>query len=185
MKGLNKKRKQNDIKQLINFCAQIANGIEYLLSHNIMHGKIAANTMIVEDFGEHTTVKICDFSMYMILNKYGNKYPDYTKGTPIIRWWATECFNDYKATPKTEVWAFGVTMWEIFTLCETDPYHEISIEDLTEDAINGPERRLLHKPPYCPDEIYNLMKSCWDHDASKRPDMKHLKLKLSNHKLQH
>lgn len=170
LKKRNSDGNSHDTQQLIKVCAQIANGMKYLHSCNIIHGKIAARALWVEECGEDLNVKFCDFSMYMVLSKNNDKYRKNTIDTSLSRWWATECFQDFKVTPKTEVWAFGITMWEIFTHCENVPYHTMNIKELIEDARKGARRKLLECPD-CTDEVIQLMKSCWNHDPSKRPDI--------------
>lgn len=174
-----KKNSDLECEALIKFCEQVAKGMEYLLTgYDIVLGKIAAKNCL---FDKGDIVKIVDFSMWMIQRKKGGKFPEYARETDIIRWWASECFKKNSvATVKTDVWAFGVTMWEIFTFCENMPYDEMNIENLTEDAVKGPERKLLSKPSNCPDEVYNLMESCWAHDSSKRPNIGDLKVSISN-----
>lgn len=173
----NRNGNPHKVQQLIHFCTQIANGMKYLHSHNIKHGRIAARSILVEK-RENLNVKIYDFSMHMVLFKNNNKYPDNIKSTELIRWWATECFKDFKATPKTEVWAFGITMWEIFTHCVNIPYHVMSIEKLNEDVKKNGKRELPECPNFTDKVILKLMKSCWNHKPSKRPDIGTLYKKL-------
>ena len=172
-KILTNKNENRDRAMLLNICMQIANGMRYISSLDMIHGKIAVSSCLAEKSSD-ITVKIIDFTMSITLCKTENVFPDYVKKTDQIRWWATECFEQSVATPKTDVWAFGVTMWEVFTLCKNKPYHELSIEELTLDAQEGPNRRLLDCPSNCHDVDYQLMKSCWRHEPSERPDFEEL-----------
>ena len=79
-----------------------------------------------------------------------------------------------KFTSCTDVWSFGVTLWEIFTFARTAPYHELTdtqIIELSCEAIQHPEReyRYLYQPEHCPSDIYKLMKKCWQMEADNRP----------------
>ena len=70
-----------------------------------------------------------------------------------IRWMSTECFYG-KFSQKSDVWAFGVTMWEVFTLTKEKPYTDMSDQDVIKDAIKGTSRKLLANLTACPPEVY-------------------------------
>ncbi|XP_029158097.1 receptor-like tyrosine-protein kinase kin-16 [Nylanderia fulva] len=89
------------------------------------------------------------------------------KGKPIpVRWMAPEALEDGIYTSKSDVWAFGVLMWEITSLGKR-PYPEI-IDDgkIMEHVCAG---NILSKPSHCPEELYNLMTTCWN-EAENRPN---------------
>jgi len=77
---------------------------------------------------------------------------------------STECFYG-KFLQKSDIWAFDVTMWEVFTLVKEQPYADMSI---IKDAIKGKNHKLLAKPAACPAEVYKIMLTCWTHDPSQR-----------------
>ena len=62
---------------------------------------------------------------------------------------------------KSDVWAFGVTMWEIFALAKEQPYNDMSDEQIVEDALRGKNHKILSKPDICPFEVYKFMLECW------------------------
>ena len=95
-----------------------------------------------------------------------------------IRWMATECFYG-KFSAKTDVWAFGVTMWEIFTLAKEQPYNHLQDMEVVEDAIKGQDRTLLEQPVKCPQDVYDVMKACWVYDPAQRPTFDELYYMLS------
>ena len=66
------------------------------------------------------------------------------------------------------MWAFGVTMWEIFTLAKEQPYSDMSDKQVVEDAIKGKSRKLLAKPKMCPLKVYETMLKCWAHNPEQR-----------------
>ena len=144
---------------------QIANGMRYLASHGFIHRDLAARNCLV---GEDYIVKIADFGMTQDL--YNESY-FVMQGKAIvpIRWMAPECFFG-KFSTKTDVWSYGVTLWEIFTLCRKQPYHEMSDEQLIIDVQKGRNRTLLKRPPGTPNEVYYVMADCWLYDSKKRPD---------------
>ena len=82
----------------------------------------------------------------------------------ILTTMAFECFYS-KFSQKSDVWAFGVIMWEIFTLAKEQPYNEMSDKQVVEDALKGKNHQILSKPDMCPLEVYKIMLECWSHDS--------------------
>ena len=151
-----------NIHILIKMSSQIANGMKYLSSKNYIHRDLAARNILV---GEEFKVKISDFGMSR--NLYTSHYYIMQGRTAVpIRWMARECFSG-KFSTETDVWAFGVTMWEIFTLAKCIPYEEMSNEEVAEDALKK-HRTLPEIPNKCPLEVYDVMLTCWRDTAQDR-----------------
>jgi len=170
---------QVDIPILLYIALQIANGMRYLASLGFIHRDLATRNCLV---GEDYVVKVADFGMTQSL--YNTSY-FLMQGTALvpIRWMAPESFFG-RFSIKTDVWSYGVTLWEIFTLCRQQPYEEMSDEDFVYSAQKPQERTHLKKPLLAPDEVFKTMKNCWMHDSKQRPDFEAVYDQLFNFYMQ-
>ena len=170
---------QMDIPILLYMALQIANGMRYLASLDFIHRDLAARNCLV---GEDYVVKVADFGMTQSL--YNTSYFR-MRGVALvpIRWMAPESFFGRFST-KTDVWSYGVTLWEIFTLCRQQPYEETSDEDLVYSVQKQQERTHLKRPPLAPDEVYNTMQKCRMYDENQRPNFDAIYDQLFNYYMQ-
>ena len=161
------------VKTLIHICTQVASGLNYLATHNCIHRDIATRNCLV---GEDFLVKIADFGMSRSL--YDSHYY-VVEGRALlpVRWMAYECYYG-RFSAKSDVWAFGCTMWEVFDLAKNEPYFEMADQQVVEDALLGPERKLPPRSEGCPDSVYQVMKLCWVHEPSERATFDQLHSKL-------
>ena len=161
--GIPKQGKYLDNAVLVYMCLQIAAGMRYLSSLSFVHRDLAARNCLV---GQKHVVKISDFGMSRKLYDR-NYYRIEGKAVLPIRWMSCECFYG-KFSEKTDVWAYGVTVWEIYNFCKVQPYEELPDQEVVDNAIRGANTVLLEKPHTCPEEVYQVMMKCWAHDPTKR-----------------
>ena len=151
-------------QNLLSIAIQVAGGMAYLASHNFIHRDVASRNCLV---GDSKVVKIADFGLSR--NLYDSVYYRVKgKAKMPIRWMATECFYG-KFSQFSDVWAYGVTVWEIYTMGREPPYPTLNDEEVVEDALKGEHRMLPTKPAACPKEVYKILRSsCWASDYRKR-----------------
>ncbi|XP_070581733.1 uncharacterized protein [Ptychodera flava] len=148
--------------ELMSFADQIACGLEHLASLKIIHRKLGIRNIFV---GEEKVCKIGSFSNAVRTDK--EEIKDSLEGLLPLRWMAPESLGEGLYSLKTDVWTFGVMLWEIITLGET-PYSGVSNRDISDQIISG---RRMEKPQQCTEELYSLMLLCWDRNPQNRPSM--------------
>ncbi|KAJ8725070.1 hypothetical protein PYW07_016028 [Mythimna separata] len=154
---------------LLDMCIQVCKGMAYLERHNYIHRDLAARNCLV---GDENVVKVADFGLarYVLDDQYtssgGTKFP--------IKWAPPEVLNYTRFSSKSDVWAFGVLMWEVFT-CGKVPYGRMKNSEVADMVQRG---MLLEKPKGCLNEIYNVMRMCWRRSPEERPSFRVLKEEL-------
>nr|XP_058965164.1 tyrosine kinase receptor Cad96Ca-like [Pocillopora verrucosa] len=159
-------------QQLMKFAWQIADGMSYLSSKSIIHRDLAARNVLV---GHKETCKVTDFGMARDVQQE-NIYERKTKGRLPVKWTAYEALMYGKYTTKSDVWSYGVLLYEIFTIGGS-PYPRMDgrkIANLLQDGYRMP------KPQHVNEELYQIMMKCWKNDPDARPTFTELKNQLTD-----
>ncbi|XP_049631114.1 tyrosine-protein kinase receptor Tie-1 [Suncus etruscus] len=154
-------------RQLLRFASDAAKGMQYLSEKQFIHRDLAARNVLV---GENLASKIADFG----LSRGEEVYVKKTMGRLPVRWMAIESLNYSVYTTKSDVWSFGVLLWEIVSLGGT-PYCGMTCAELYEKL---PQGYRMEQPRNCDDEVYELMRQCWRDRPYERPPFAQIALQL-------
>ncbi|XP_041925805.1 tyrosine-protein kinase TXK [Alosa sapidissima] len=151
--------------QLLALCQDACEGMEYLELNNFLHRDLAARNCLVN---KSNVVKVCDFGMtrYVLDNQYvssmGTKFP--------VKWSPPEVLHFYKYSSKSDVWSYGVLMWEIFTEGRV-PFENRTNQEVVEEVTQG---NRLYRPHKASPKVYDIMFKCWDAKPQERPSFSEL-----------
>ncbi|KAF5892423.1 tyrosine-protein kinase Fer isoform X2 [Clarias magur] len=168
---LRKKKEDLKTKQLIKFALDAAAGMTYLELKNCIHRDLAARNCLV---GENSLLKISDFGMSRQEDD-GIYSSSGLKQIP-IKWTAPEALNYGRYSSESDVWSYGILLWETFSL-GVCPYPGMTNQQAREQVEKG--YRMLC-PQKCPDEVYKIMQRCWDYKPENRPKFAEILRELSS-----
>uniref|UniRef100_A0AAQ4P7V1 Tyrosine-protein kinase n=1 Tax=Gasterosteus aculeatus aculeatus TaxID=481459 RepID=A0AAQ4P7V1_GASAC len=163
---LRKKKDELKTKQLVRFSVDAAAGMAYLESKNCIHRDLAARNCLV---GEGSVLKISDFGMSRQEDD-GIYSSSGLKQIP-IKWTAPEALNYGRYSSDSDVWSYGILLWETFSL-GVCPYPGMTNQQAREQVEKGKQRR-------CPDDVYKVMQRCWQYNPEERPKFSDLQRDLA------
>ncbi|KAM3619310.1 uncharacterized protein V6R79_005999 [Siganus canaliculatus] len=179
-------KKDTSLCTLLSYCIQICKGMDYLGSQNYIHRDLAARNVLVEN---ERVVKIGDFGLTKSIKDNTGYYTVKDENDSPVFWYAPECLTHCKFYLASDVWSFGVTMYELITYCDSTkspmtvflamigPSHgQMTVMRLVKFLSDG---RRLPRPDGCPEPVYDLMRKCWEQTPDDRITFKHLIEQLS------
>uniref|UniRef100_A0A915PE56 non-specific protein-tyrosine kinase n=1 Tax=Setaria digitata TaxID=48799 RepID=A0A915PE56_9BILA len=161
------------VSMLVDYAQQIAKGMAYLESKNCVHRDLAARNVLLTNY--ERVVKICDFGLMRVLENNERLYVMSTQKKVPFAWCPPESLRFRQFSHASDVWSFGVTLWELFSYGEEPWVGLRGAEVLTK--LEAGER--LPKPRRCSDELYDFISTCWSLQANLRPKFSLLKGILS------
>ena len=159
------------LPQLINMASQVASGMTYLEEQNCIHRDLAARNILV---GENLICKITDFGLARIIDE--DIYEAHTGAKFPIKWTAPDAALYNRFSIKSDVWSFGIVLWEIITYGRF-PYPGMTNPQVLEALQQGYR---MPCPLGCPNKLYNIMMDCWREDPDSRPTFKSLLVQLED-----
>ncbi|XP_053322034.1 tyrosine-protein kinase JAK2 [Spea bombifrons] len=183
---LQKHKERLDFKKLLQYSTQICKGMEYLTVKRYIHRDLATRNILVEN---ESRVKIGDFGLTKVLPQDKEYYKVKDPGESPIFWYAPESLSESRFSVASDVWSFGVVLYELFTYSEknksppsefmrmvgSDKQGQMIVFHLIELLKNNGR---LPQPDGCPSEIYSIMKECWNNNISQRPSFKDLTIQV-------
>uniref|UniRef100_A0A8C5D205 receptor protein-tyrosine kinase n=1 Tax=Gadus morhua TaxID=8049 RepID=A0A8C5D205_GADMO len=151
-----------DIEDLLMFSYQVAQGLDFLAAKNCIHRDVAARNVLLTDRGE---AKICDFGLARDIVKDSNYVVKGNARLP-VKWMAPESIFEAMYTAQSDVWSYGILLWEIFSL-GMSPYPSMAVDSRFYKMVKGGYQ--MARPDFAPPEIYSIMKMCWNLEPTERP----------------
>ncbi|GAB1600539.1 tyrosine-protein kinase CSK-like isoform X1, partial [Argonauta hians] len=168
-----KKPSNLNVLQVVKIASDIAKGCQYLEEQHFIHRDIAARNCLLTMKGSNGVAKIADFGMARDVYR-SNYYRKTSRGLLPVKWMPPEAYLDGIFSSKADVWAYGITLWEIFSLA-SEPYPGKSNQEVMQYVVDGGR---LSSPENCPLSIFHLMTCTWDPNPDLRPPFSTIVQKL-------
>ncbi|KFP06404.1 Tyrosine-protein kinase ZAP-70, partial [Calypte anna] len=153
-KFLASRKDEITVSNIVELMHQVSMGMKYLEEKNFVHRDLAARNVLLVN--QHYA-KISDFGLSKALGADDSYYKARTAGKWPLKWYAPECILYHKFSSKSDVWSYGVTMWEAFSYGQK-PYKKMKGPEVISFIEQG---KRMDCPPDCPAEVYGLMQQCW------------------------
>ncbi|VUZ55540.1 unnamed protein product [Hymenolepis diminuta] len=167
-----KKHLDTSVWVLTELMHQVAQGMAYLESCKLVHRDLAARNVLLVT---QRFAKISDFGMSKALNFGNDYYRAASAGKWPLKWYAPECIYYFRFDSKSDVWSYGITLWEVFSYGER-PYKDMKGAQILAMLDQGLR---LPRPTRCPEAIYSVMQQCWNSEGARRPSFSELVLTMS------
>ncbi|XP_053742946.1 tyrosine-protein kinase SRK2 [Synchiropus splendidus] len=163
------------ISDQIEMASQVASGMAFLELQNYIHRDLAARNVLV---GENNICKVADFGLARVFMKENENVYEAREGTKFpVKWTAPEAIHNNKFTIKSDVWSFGILLYEIMTFGQM-PYPTMTNYQVVQKV---PQGYRMPCPPQCPKVMYDIMIDCWKQNEQDRPTFETLQWKLEDY----
>ncbi|XP_061689998.1 macrophage colony-stimulating factor 1 receptor isoform X2 [Syngnathoides biaculeatus] len=150
------------LDDMLRFSYQVAQGLDFLAAKNCIHRDVAARNILLTD---HRIAKICDFGLARDIMNDTNYVVKGNARLP-VKWMAPESIFDCVYTVQSDVWSYGILLWEIFSLGKS-PYPSVAVDSRFYKMVKRGYQ--MCQPDFAPPEIYDIMKMCWNLEPTERP----------------
>ncbi|XP_077465236.1 macrophage colony-stimulating factor 1 receptor [Stigmatopora argus] len=151
-----------DLDDMLRFSYQVAQGLDFLAAKNCIHRDVAARNVLLTD---HRVAKICDFGLARDIMNDSNYVVKGNARLP-VKWMAPESIFECVYTVQSDVWSYGILLWEIFSLGKS-PYPSMGVDSKFYKMLKRGYQ--MCQPDFAPPEIYHIMKTCWNLEPTQRP----------------